>query len=128
LSVTPVDWLVYRWNVWQILSGNPKPAVQITEHEIDLGGWLALHDLVDCDDPLIRDGVRAKLAGFYYKGVNSVRPRRMKEAEHWSDYQMVPEQLKRRLEESKELWKPFEREGVRDETWYKFKEYAYQWY
>ncbi|MEZ5940680.1 MAG: DUF4153 domain-containing protein [Planctomycetaceae bacterium] len=128
LCVTPVDWLVYRWNVWQILSGNPKPAVQITEHDIDLGGWLALHDLVDCEDPTIREGVRAKLAEFYYEGVHIVRPRRTKNADHWSDYQLVPEQLRQRLEESKELWEPYEQEGVRNEAWNKFKKYAYQWY
>ncbi len=61
-AVLPVDWLVNRYNVGQIQSGNLAPAVQIISQPVSSEGILPLVALVDCADPKIRDGVRALLA------------------------------------------------------------------
>ncbi|MBN1903233.1 DUF4173 domain-containing protein, partial [Candidatus Sumerlaeota bacterium] len=58
----PVDYFVTRYNVKQILSGNPAPAVQIAVHPIGPDGCLVLLDLLDCPDENVREGVRALLA------------------------------------------------------------------
>lgn len=61
LSITPVDFLIHRYNSYQILNGHLAPAVQISEHPVSKGGWLSLIPLMHCDDPLIREAIRWKL-------------------------------------------------------------------
>ncbi|MEZ6135427.1 MAG: DUF4153 domain-containing protein [Pirellulaceae bacterium] len=58
----PVDWVVNRYNVNQVLAGNLAPSVQLVAHETKSSGILPLFDLVDAEDVQIRDGVRALLA------------------------------------------------------------------
>jgi hypothetical protein len=62
-TLTPVDWIVTRYNVGQILAGNLAPSVQIGWHRIGPEGIPVLLPLVDCDNEFIREGVRALLAG-----------------------------------------------------------------
>lgn len=61
-AALPVDWLVQRYNTRLVLSQNPAPAVQIAAHRTSAEGVLPLTDLVDVEDEVIRDGVRALLA------------------------------------------------------------------
>ena len=60
-AITPVDSLVHRYNVKQILAGHPEPCVQISEHPIEDSALPVLTPLLTCDDSLIRDGVKALL-------------------------------------------------------------------
>lgn len=62
LTVLPVDYIVYRMNSSWVRNGNPAPAVQITEHQLSDSGYLAILLLLECDDPIIREGVAAMLA------------------------------------------------------------------
>ena len=57
-GVLPVDWIVIDYNVRRILSGDSAPSVQITEHPISSEGVLRLAPLLECDDTLVREGVR----------------------------------------------------------------------
>ena len=61
-AVLPVDWLVNRYNVHQVQSGNAAPSVQIVAHRVSAEGVLPLVALVDCEDVKVRDGVKAILA------------------------------------------------------------------
>src|SRR5688572_10759528 len=61
-ALTPVDLLVHKFNVRQILAGDLAPSVQMTEHPVNTEGLLVLESLIDCEDPIIRNGVRAMLA------------------------------------------------------------------
>ena len=61
-AITPVDYLVHRYNVAEIMSGNLAPSVQISVHPIAAEGYLTLLPLVECDDEKIRDGIRGMLA------------------------------------------------------------------
>ncbi len=63
-AVLPVDWIVNRFNVAQIQSGNLAPSVQIVAHQVSAEGVLPLVALIDCEDQKIRDGVRAILAAW----------------------------------------------------------------
>lgn len=60
-AIAPVDTLVHRYNVKQILTGHPQPSVQISEHPIDDYALPVLTPLLSCDDPVIKDGVRSIL-------------------------------------------------------------------
>ena len=63
-AILPVDWLVNRYNVNQIIGGNPAPSVQIIAHKTSAEGMLPLFALVDNQDTAIREGVRALLAAW----------------------------------------------------------------
>jgi hypothetical protein len=62
LALWPTDMIVHYYNVRRILTGDPAPSVQISVHPINSEGVLQLLPLVECDDAIIRDGVRAMLA------------------------------------------------------------------
>lgn len=61
-AMLPIDWIVNRYNVNQVQSGNLAPSVQIVAHRVGTEGVLPLFALVDCEEQKIRDGVRAILA------------------------------------------------------------------
>ena len=61
-AVLPVDWLVQRANVRQVLQGNLASSVQIVAHRTSAEGMLPLLRLIDCENPAIREGVRAMMA------------------------------------------------------------------
>ena len=61
-TLTPVDALVHSYNVRKVLGGDLAPSVQIAVHPIDAEGVLVLRPLTECDDAIIRNGVRALLA------------------------------------------------------------------
>jgi hypothetical protein len=62
LAITPVDPLVHTYNVRRVLAGDLAPVVQISVHPISADGYLVLHPLMESQDPVIREGIRALLA------------------------------------------------------------------
>ncbi|MCR9202286.1 MAG: DUF4173 domain-containing protein [Planctomycetaceae bacterium] len=70
-AVLPVDSLIHRWNVNQILGGNPAPIVQITAHKLDDACLPVLLPLCAEADPIVSQGVAALL---------NLRHRRLQEA------------------------------------------------
>lgn len=83
-TLTPVDWLVHGYNARRIQAGDPKPSVQIAYHPIDSQGYLTLLPALESDDPLIREGVAAKLAAKYLELGKTLDRRR---ALGWTSYQ-----------------------------------------
>ncbi len=61
-AVLPVDWFVNSYNARHVLAGDKAPGVQIIAHRTSAEGMLPLLDLVDVDDPPVREGVRALMA------------------------------------------------------------------
>ena len=128
LALTPVDVIVHTYNVRQILAGHLAPSVQITEHPVDNSGWLVLHQLIDCDDEIIREGIRARLAEIDYENRADSTRRRESTRDHWTRYQLVESLLQARLESSRDAWAKYESEDDRTAAWSRYREYAYQWY
>jgi hypothetical protein len=123
--LTPVDAIVTGYNVRRIMAGDPAPSVQISVHPIDAEGVLLLRPLMDCKDPLIREGVRAMLAQ-RYADARLLAIRRDKDG--WTAYQiaeeMVREELDRLFYNGSEYADPVRRNEARS----RFDSYAYQWY
>jgi hypothetical protein len=65
LLVLPVDVLIHRYNVRQILSGNPAPVVQITGHPVDVEALSTLLPLCEAQDDGIRTGIQSMLSQRY---------------------------------------------------------------
>lgn len=130
LTITPVDFLIHSYNTRQILSGNLAPSVQITEHPVNLGGWLALVPLLDCENKIIREGIEARLVAIE-RDQGFLKPDEMSpwgsHAPHWTLYQHSRTQLLNALHKYRERMQAIDRQDETD-AWIRFREYAYQWY
>lgn len=133
-ALTPVDYLVHRYNVQQILAGDLAPSVQMTEHPVNTEGFLVLESLIDCEDPIIREGVRAMLVerGIKreYGGPGSYSTSTPNPAEQsWTSFQLAERCLTDRLRERQAELEPYQRDAeLRAEAIREFRKYAYQWY
>lgn len=129
LTITPVDYLIHTYNANQILKGNLAPAVQITEHPVNLSGWLALVPLLECEDEIIRNGVRARLESLLANNGSLSNSRQQSDDgfKHWTSYQIVRQQLLDQLVEAGLSIEAITRQAPNDD-WRRFREYSYQWY
>ena len=155
-SLTPVDYLVHRYNVNQVLRGNLAPSVQICAHQITTEGFLMLTPLLDCDDAKIRDGIHALLAekwaaetgqtrerdlGYFSSNGMSYDVRSMAvdlyeldpvhegELAHWSHRQWSRQRFLRWADDHQAELQPWLTDlAKRDAAWGAFATYAYQWY
>jgi len=123
--LTPVDLLVHQYNVRQILRGDLAPSVQISVHPISAEGYLVLRPLVDCPDPIIRDGIRALLAEQEIAAQQRDEQRRQL---GWTTYQMADQSLHEELAANAHLWDEFRDPHRREAALEAFDRYAYQWY
>ncbi|HUT13156.1 MAG TPA: DUF4173 domain-containing protein [Thermoguttaceae bacterium] len=124
-ALTPVDALVTSYNVRRILAGDPAPSVEISVHPIDSQGVLRLLPLVECDDEIIREGVRAMLA--------SRRDRAEARAlecdeQGWTANQIADRLLLEKLRGASGDWAEYTDLEKREAALDRFHEYAYQWY
>jgi hypothetical protein len=134
LAITPLDTIVVSYNVRRILAGDPAPCVQISVHPINSEGVLLLLPLTECDDEIIRDGVRAMLAQRRFhaiaKGRNqSIRAARRGDKLRWTAYQLADALALREFRTNEERWKRIA--GNRKDhnaILSRFHDYAYQWY
>jgi hypothetical protein len=124
-ALTPVDTLVHTYNVRRILAGDLAPSVQISVHPISAEGYLVLGPLVDCTDPMIRDGIRAMLAE---REVQTRRNAGQRRQLGWTAWQISEQTLLRRLTQQKPAWRDMANDDVRQAALKSFREYAYQWY
>ena len=124
-ALTPVDTLVHTYNVRQILRGDLAPSVQITEHPISTEGYLVLQPLAECQDPIIRDGIRALLAEQQLAAEERAKERREL---GWTTFQMSDDWLDTDLRASAALWADFRDDARRAAALAQFRQYAYQWY
>jgi len=123
--LTPVDLLVQSYNVRQILRGDLAPSVQISVHPISAEGYLVLRPLVDCPDPIIRDGIRALLAEQELAAADREQQRRQL---GWTTFQAADELLHAELSGNGNLWDEFRDSARREAALQAFNKYAYQWY
>lgn len=124
-ALTPVDLLVHRYNVGQILAGDLAPAVQITEHPISEEGVSELPPLTACTDPIIREGIKAMLADRYLKTMNHARDGHLRE---WSAYQIAERRMLKQLAAQRQEWREYLDKRKREAALKRFRNYAYQWY
>ncbi len=125
-ALLPVDAIVMRYNVQRILAGDPAPAVQISVHPIDAEGWLYLSPLLDCDNEIIRDGLRAMHRERLMSAHDTEAQR---STMGWTAYQFCEKRLLRQLIELRGNWREFDKapdSGSR--ALKRFHDYAYQWY
>ncbi len=125
LAITPVDTIVVRYNVQRILRGDPAPSVQISVHPISAEGISLLLPLLECEDAIIREGIRAMLA------------ERLKQAEAaaernqqlgWTTYQIADQVVLQRLRAARQQWAVYDDDRQRAGALKRFHDYAYQWY
>ncbi|HBO42984.1 MAG TPA: DUF4173 domain-containing protein [Planctomycetaceae bacterium] len=124
-ALTPLDAIVCRYNTRRILAGDLKPSVQITEHPISAEGILALRPLLKCDDPIIREGVRALLAQRDQEAEALVKEQTRL---GWTAYQMADHRALREFRAGRADWNTFASEADRQAAYDAFRSYAYQWY
>ncbi len=124
-AITPVDWIVVRYNVARILTGDPAPVVQITEHAISSEGVLELIPLLESDNARIREGIAAMLAARERDAETLATER---ESKSWTAHQFADERAFAGLREGAERWNAYTDVSKRVTTLEEFREYAYQWY
>lgn len=120
-SVTPVDYLAHRYNVAKVNSGYAAPAVMLAVKPISDEGLLSTFHLIEHSDPIIREGVRARLA---------IRDAELVAAgdTHWSELQGSTRMLASWLAEHPDLSAQFKSAIDRHSTLQRFHDYAMQWY
>ncbi len=125
-AVTPIDMIVYRYNVSQILAGNLTASVQITEHPLSDEAILQLRPLLQCQDPIIRDGIRAMLA----ERQATVESRVQRDnRDGWTTYQTSRRSVLEQLRAASPNWSDYSIDhSQRDAARTRFRDYAYQWY
>ncbi|MEO9593682.1 DUF4153 domain-containing protein [Rhodopirellula bahusiensis] len=120
-SITPVDYVSHRYNVSQVNSGYSAPSVMLAVKPISDEGLLSTFHLIEHPDPIIREGVQARLA---------IRQAELTAAgkTHWSELQGSTRLLATRLAEHPNLSTQFDSPVDRQSTLQRFKDYAMQWY
>lgn len=124
-SVIPVDALVVQYNVQRIAAGDSAPSVQISVHPISTEGVLYLRPLLQCDDAIVQEGVRAYLAEALHIAETRETARI---ATDWTSYQMADELLLQQLRSMTASLAPYQDAAPRRAALQRFHEYAYQWY
>ena len=125
-AVTPVDMMVTHYNVGRILSGDPAPSVQISEHPIDAEGVLQLLPLLECKDAMIREGVAAMLAR---RQAEAHRLAADCEKKGWTTFQLADRMVLESLDRFGDNWKRYTADAAnRDAAIRGFHDYAYQWF
>lgn len=124
-SLSPIDYLVHRYNASVVASGYLKPSVMIAVKPIDDEGMFPLLDLIDVDNEVIRDGVRARLA----ERQLAIESYSRDEPWHWHKYQASKNLLYQRLDQEKKAWASYLTDSPsRESALERFKAYAMKWY
>ncbi len=121
--VAPVDALVHRYNVSQILAGHPEPSVQISEHPIDEAALPVLIPLLESDDEVIREGVRSILGS----ALSEMNRRQVLNVNHWTARQVGIERAMTELSNLASLKKESSA-SERDQAREQFRKYSLQWW
>jgi hypothetical protein len=124
-GLTPVDAIWVRYNVRRVLAGDPAPSVQISVHPINAEGTLLLRPLLDCEDAVIREGVRAMLAQ-RHEDAEALAARQR--ASGWTAFQMVDALVLDELRVNDREWREYIDRQQRETALERFHDYAYQWY
>jgi hypothetical protein len=124
-ALTPIDTLVVWYNVRQVLAGDPKASVQIVVQPIDSEGILLLQPLLEAEDEIIREGVRAMLAQ-RLEDAEQLAEVRLEQG--WTAFQMSDARVLERLRAARGNWSDYRSGEQRREAIDRFRDYALQWY
>lgn len=125
-SITPVDALAMRYNVGRIMAGDSAPCVQISVHAISSEGFLVLQPLVTCNDPVIREGLKALLANRLDEAESQASQR---QKDGWTATQIADQKLVQQLHTARRFSASVGDEGrQRKAALEAFHKYAYQWF
>jgi len=114
------------YNVQRILAGHLAPAVQITEHPLSDEGVLMLAPLLDCEDEIIREGIRSLLAIRQDEATAAVEEAT---SQGWTSFQGSTQTLKNHLDSLDPFWTQLKSNpAAREQRYKEFKAYAFQWY
>ncbi len=122
----PVDSIWVRYNVQRILAGDLAPSVQLAVHPIEEYAVPQLIPLLECEDELVREGVRSLLAT---RDRGLQRTLEKQRADGWKAYQIGTISSHESLSESREAWQRFlDKPGDSSTAFQAYYDYAYQWY
>jgi hypothetical protein len=125
-SITPVDALAMRYNVGRILAGDSAPCVQISVHAISSEGFLVLQPLVNCHDPVIREGLKALLANRLDEAESQAS---QQQRDGWTATQIADQKLVEQLRAASRFSASVGDEArQRKASLEAFHKYAYQWF
>ena len=135
-AVLPVDAWVMRHNVQRVLAGDLSPVVQVAVHPTSAEGALEMFPLTECDDEVIREGVKATLARYlqrskhYHDWSSSLtRPlSRFPESLGWTAHQLADQQLLERLARECPNWPEYEDSQKVDAAIAQYRDYSWQWF
>jgi hypothetical protein len=94
-------------------------------HPIRSEGLLLLRPLLQSDDVMIREGIRAMLAE---ERIAFYRRESTLQSEHWTAWQWSDARLRQQLDGLQEELAPLEDAAAREAAREAFDRYAYQWY
>lgn len=118
----PVDSLIHRCNVRQILNGNPAPIVQITQHPVNAEALPVLLPLCNADDDRIRNGIQAMLQ----TRLHALQEKHDKEeAAGWTAWQRSINNSRIELESAQQDWIHFQSIQQRNTAWLELKAFAF---
>ena len=123
--LTPVDGMVHGYNAQRVLEGDLAPSVQMSVHPIDAEGLLALRSAADCEDKIIREGIRAMFA---QRAVELLDAAAAPRSGDWTAFQGAQAHLLTELEAMRGAWKVYLDPAKRTAALKQFHEYVYQWY
>ena len=124
-AVWPTDYLTHRYNAVRVQSGYANPSVMIAVKPIDDEGMLNLFELIDHRDPIIREGVRARLATRATELLDD--PNMSINGKTWPEYQGATRALIARFETVP--WRSWFAHRVdRHRARTRFTDYAMRWY
>ena len=86
---------------------------------------MALPPLLDCTNPVIREGVAALIADRHWQLELDHQRRQQK---GWTAYQLSDEVALKQFQAVRDKWKAFEDASLRDAAIQRFYTFAYQWY
>ncbi len=123
--LTPVDTIVVNYNVRRILAGDPAPSVEIDAHPINAEGITLLLPLLECNDEIIREGVRATLAEWHEDAEAQALERQRK---GWTSFQAADRTALDKLSAASDKWSEYKDRDKREAVLERFHDYAHQWY
>jgi hypothetical protein len=124
-ALTPVDSLAVSYNVRRILRGDPAASMQIGVQSLDTEGILAVTPLLNCQDGIIREGVKALLARHAAK-LEASQAR--SEQYGWTTTQLAERVALAKLNRLRSQWAEYQDPDLQREMLQRFYDYAYQWY
>lgn len=119
----PVDILVHRYNVKRIMAGSPEPCVQISEHPISVDAVPQLLPLLDCEYPLIRDGIQAILRSRFEQLESADLS-----SQHWTATQFGEQHAWQELKNAESKFNITTSDSKTQTDLEQFREFAMQWW